>query len=218
MKIDLTVDTTMANLNKNGIETFCVERKSDVVPLLRQMIKAGDTIAVGGSMTLFECGVIDFLRSGDYKFLDGYADNLTNSEMNDIYFKSYNTDVYLTSSNAVTENGELYNVDGRSNRISAIAHGPKTVIFIVSTNKIVKNIDEAILRVKTIAAPKNCVRLNCNTYCKEKGRCISLLLENPGMTDGCDSEDRICRNYLITGKQRKTSRMKVIFLGEEAGY
>ncbi|MHB1485578.1 MAG: lactate utilization protein [Saccharofermentanales bacterium] len=214
----MNIDKAAGNLNRNGIETFFVEKKSDVVPLLKKMIKTGDVVGLGGSMTLFECDVIDFLRDGDYQLLDRYADNLTGSEMNDVFIKSYAADVYLTSCNAVTENGELYNVDGRSNRISAIAHGPKSVIFIVSVNKIVKNIDEAILRVKTIAAPKNCVRLNCNTYCKEKGRCMSLLNENPSMTDGCDSKDRICSNYLVSAKQRTQGRMKVVFIGEDAGF
>lgn len=212
------IERTIKNLERNGISAVYTEKKQDVIPLLARMISPGDVVAVGGSMTLFECGVIDFLRESDINFLDRYAEDITSSEISDIFIKSYSADIYITSSNAITENGELYNVDGRSNRVSAIAHGPKFVVFVVSVNKIVRNLDEAILRVKTIAAPMNCVRLNCNTYCKTKGECMSIRNENSGMTDGCDSDERICCNYLVTAKQRKKNRIKVIFIGENAGF
>lgn len=82
---------------------------------------------------------------------------------------NFSTDAYFTSANAITENGELYNVDGNSNRIAAIAYGPESVIVVAGYNKIVKNLDEAINRVKSTAAPANTVRLNCKTYCNETG-------------------------------------------------
>lgn len=214
----INLGLTIKNLNQNGIATFYAEKKSDVIPVIEKMIRAGDKIAVGGSMTLFDCGIIDFLRKGNYKFYDRYIPDLSADDIRDIYIKSYDADIYLTSCNAVTESGELYNVDGRSNRVSAIAHGPKSVIMIVSTNKIVKDLSEAIFRVKTIAAPKNCVRLNCETYCKDHGECVSLLMKNPIMTDGCRDEDRICCNYLVSAKQRVKDRIKIIFVNEEAGY
>lgn len=212
------LDITMSNLNKNGISTFHVAKKSEVIPLLKQLMTKGDTIGVGGSATLSECGVIEFLRNGDYLFFDRYDSELTSAGLQDVFLKSNSADVYLCSSNAITEKGELYNVDGRSNRVSAIAHGPKSVILVVSVNKIVKNLEEAVFRVKTIAAPKNCQRLNSNTYCKDKGKCMSLLKDNTGMADGCDSPDRICCNYLVSAKQRQNGRIKVIFIDEEAGF
>lgn len=214
----MNINKTLENLNKNGIHTHFVQHKSDVIPKLKELITKGATVNVGGSMSLFECGVIDFLRSGDYVFQDRYAPNLSPADILKVFEQAHGCDVYLCSSNAITENGELYNVDGNSNRVSAIAHGPKAVIMIVSVNKIVKNIDEAINRVKTIAAPKNCVRLSCETYCREAGKCQSLLLENPSMTDGCNSAGRICCNYLVSVQQRQPGRITVVFVGEELGY
>ena len=134
------------------------------------------------------------------------------------YLKAFSADAYFCSSNAVTENGELYNVDGNSNRIAAISYGPKSVIMIVGYNKIVKNIDEAIKRVKTICAPKNCERLDINSYCNSKGECKSYLIENPEICDGCSSDTRICCNYLISSRQRHKDRIKVILVPEILGY
>lgn len=169
-------------------------------------------------MTLFETGIIDHLKSGRYDFLDRYAEHLTREQVLTIYRESFSVDTYFTSTNALTEAGELYNVDGNGNRISALQHGPKSVILVAGINKIVPDLDAAIHRVKTIAAPKNCVRLNCDTYCSKTGHCVSLNKENPKMTDGCSSDARICCQYSILSKQRNKDRIKVILVGEELGY
>ena len=121
----------------------------------------------------------------------------------------------MTSSNAVTERGELYNVDGNSNRIAAIAFGPSRVIMVVGINKIVPDLDAAIRRVKTIAAPKNTQRLSCKTYCEAAGKCAGL---DGDLCAGCASDARICCNYLVSAKQREPGRIHVIFVGEELGY
>lgn len=209
------IENTMKNLEKNNIEALYVERKEDVVPLIEKLVSQGSTVAVGGSVSLNESGVLDHLRSGRYKFLDRYAEGLSREEVMEVYRKSFGVDAYFCSSNAVTEEGELYNVDGNANRISAIAFGPKNVIMIVGVNKIVKNIDEAVKRVKTIAAPKNCRRLDCRTYCFEKGYCMDM---DGGMGKGCDSPQRICRHYLVSAKQSVMGRIKVIIVNEEFGY
>lgn len=192
------------NLNKNGIKAYVVDNKNDVATKFAELVQSGSTIGIGGSMSVEECGIIDFIKNGNYNFVG--------RDVNE------NTDYYLSSSNAITQNGELYNVDGRSNRISNIAYGPKNVIMIVGINKIVKDLDEAILRVKTIAAPKNCVRLDMKTPCFKNGKCISLLNEKSFMTDGCSSNDRICCNYLVSAKQRVDGRIKIIFVKEELGF
>ena len=111
------------------------------------------------------------------------------------------------------------NVDGFSNRISSIAFGPKKVIMIVGVNKIVKDVKEGLLRVKKIAAPKNCVRLKLDNPCVKLGKCVSLFKsDDPDMCDGCDKETRICCNYLISAKQREKGRITVVFVNEELGY
>lgn len=209
------IENTIKNLEKNNIEAFYVESKEDVVPLIEKLVPQGSTVAVGGSVSLDESGVLSHLRSGRYEFFDRYAQGLSREEVMEVYRKSFGVDAYFCSSNAVTEEGELYNVDGNANRISAIAFGPKTVIMIVGVNKIVKNIDEAVNRVKTIAAPKNCRRLDCRTYCFEKGHCMDM---DGGMGKGCDSPQRICRHYLVSAKQAVMGRIKVIIVNEELGY
>ena len=209
------IENTIKNLEKNNIEALYVESKEDVVPLIEKLVPQGSTVAVGGSVSLDESGVLSHLRSGRYEFFDRYAQGLSREEVMEVYRKSFGVDAYFCSSNAVTEEGELYNVDGNANRISAIAFGPKTVIMVVGVNKIVKNIDEAVKRVKTIAAPKNCRRLDCRTYCFEKGHCMDM---DGGMGKGCDSSQRICRHYLVSAKQAVMGRIKVIIVNEELGY
>ena len=129
-------------------------------------------------------------------------------------------DSYITSTNALTEEGEMLNVDGHCNRISAIVHGPKQVVVIVGINKIVKDLDEAVLRVKKFAAPLNAKRLKKNTYCAEHGRCISIEDEKTKykLGAGCDSEDRICCNYVVSSYQQVKNRIKVVIVGESFGY
>lgn len=209
------IENTIKNLKKNNIEALYVESKEDVVPLIEKLVPQGSTVAVGGSVSLDESGVLSHLRSGRYEFFDRYAQGLSREEVMEVYRKSFGVDAYFCSSNAVTEEGELYNVDGNANRIGAIAFGPKTVIMVVGVNKIVKNIDEAVKRVKTIAAPKNCRRLDCRTYCFEKGHCMDM---DGGMGKGCDSPQRICRHYLVSAKQAVMGRIKVIIVNEELGY
>ena len=169
------IEKTMAALAKNGITSSYVAHREQVVDVLKGMIAPGDTVSHGGSETLKECGVRDFLTSGYCKYLDRSAPELSREQVLEVYRASFSADVYLTSSNAVTEHGELYNVDGNSNRIAAIAFGPSKVIMVVGINKIVPNLDAAIRRVKTIAAPKNTKRLSCKTYCETTGVCLSLI-------------------------------------------
>ena len=170
---------------------------------------------MGGSVTLGEVGVLDHLRSGRYTFYDRYEAGLTPEQIKEVFVKSMGVDAYFCSTNAVTEDGELYNVDGNANRVAAIAFGPEKVIMIVSVNKIVENIDQAVKRVKTVAAPKNAVRLSCKTFCGVKGHCVDM---EGGMGKGCDSPERICRHYLVSSKQKAAGRINVIFVNEELGY
>ena len=205
-------------LRRNNMEVFCVDTSADVVPLLKTLIKAGDTVAVGGSRSLDECEVFPLLRNGDYRFLDRRQPGLSAEQLRDIFIQSFGADVYLCSANAVTERGEIYCVDGNSNRVSAILFGPKQVICSCGYNKIVKDLDEAVTRLKTVAAPKNTKRLNCDTYCAKEGECLATGADASYMCDGCKSDGRICCNYVVSARQRHKDRLKVIFVGEELGY
>jgi len=201
------VERTMNNLVKNNMMAFYVENRDEVVDKVAELINEGETVAVGGSITLAETGVLEHLRSGRYNFLDRYKEGLTKEDIEEIYRKSFFADTYLTSSNAITEDGELYNVDGNGNRVAAMIYGPKSVIVVAGINKIVKNADEAVERVRRIAAPANTVRLNKNTPCTKTGYCMD-----------CRTEDRICCSYTIFRQQREKGRIKVILVGESLGY
>lgn len=204
-------------LKKNNMEFYYAETKNDVCQIVESLMKDGDTVTHGGSVTIKECGLSELLNSGKYNYLDRSKAE-TPEEIGKIYRQAFSADVYISSANAITEDGVLYNVDGNSNRIAAIAFGPESVIIIAGYNKIVRDLDEAEVRVKTVAAPPNCVRLDCNTYCGETGQCVSLSKAGHQMSDGCGSDKRICCNYLISAQQRHKGRIKVIIVGEELGY
>ena len=211
------INKAMDNLRRNNMAAYFAQTKAEVVPLLRRLMKSGETVSHGGSETLKECGVIDLLRSGEYNYLDRSAAQ-TPEDVERIYRETYSADTYLGSSNAVTESGLLYNVDGNSNRVSAYLYGPKQVILICGYNKLVKDLDEATYRVKEYASPRNTKRLGCDTYCRVNGECLSVGSDASYMCDGCRSEGRICCNYVICAKQRHKDRIKVIFVGEKLGY
>ena len=215
--IEKRINKVGENLKKNNMEFYYAETSADVRPIVESLLKEGDVITNGGTVTMSEIGLKPLLESSKYKYLDRAKVN-TPEEVIELYRKSFFADVYISSSNAITEDGVLYNVDGNSNRIAAIAFGPKSVIIIAGYNKIVKDLKEAELRVKREAAPPNCVRLNCDTYCKEKGECVSLAKADQQMYDGCGGDGRICCNYLISAQQRHKGRIKVIIVGEELGY
>lgn len=210
------LERTAENLRKNNMEAYIAEDCAEAVKIAEGLMKEGDTISCGGSVSLAESGVLDLMKSGKYNFLDR-SQAKDRDEVEEIYRKTFCADVFLTSSNAVTENGELYNVDGNSNRVAAICYGPKSVIFVVGYNKIVRNIDEAVSRVKTCAAPPNSTRLNCGTPCTVTGECVSLK-SGGDMPSGCRCDGRICCNYVVSAQQRHKGRMKVILVKEQLGY
>lgn len=212
------LEKVIPNLQKNNMQAFYVETKAEVVPLIRKLVASGATVSNGGSQTLKQCGVIDLLRSGEFNYLDRAKPGLTEEEVHQVYVQTFGADAFFCSANAVTESGVLYNVDGNSNRIAAIAYGPRSVIVVAGQNKIVPDLDAAVLRVKTHCAPENCNLRSCETYCRETGSCVSLNGENPEITSGCSSPARICCNYLISAQQRHKDRIKVILVGEELGF
>ncbi len=204
-------------LKKNNMEFYYAPTAADVCPIVDSLMKEGDTVTHGGSVSMGECGIMELLKSGKYNYLDR-SKAATPEEAKEIYRQAFFADVYISSANAITEDGVLYNVDGNSNRIAAIAYGPDSVIVIAGYNKIVKDLNEAEIRVKREAAPPNCVRLSCETPCAKTGKCVSLSKADRQMSDGCGGDGRICCNYLISAQQRHKGRIKVIIVGEELGY
>lgn len=201
------VERTIENLEKNNMNGYFVENESEAVNIIKDLINEGDTISVGGSMSLFEIGVFDLIKNGKYDFLDRYKENLSKEDVKEIYRKSFFADDYITSSNAITENGELYNVDGNGNRVAAMLYGPDKVIVVVGKNKIVKDLEEAIKRNREIAAPANCKRLERKTPCAQVGYCMD-----------CKNDERICNEYTIIKRQNVKDRIHVIIVNKDLGY
>lgn len=213
----MNITKTIENLKKNNMETFLVKTKEEAKALALSLIPEGAVCASGGSVTLKECAIVEAIKMGNYTYLDRNDPNLSNEEKEQMVLRAQMCDVYLSSSNAITEDGELYNVDGNSNRVSNLLFGPKNVIIVAGTNKIVKDLDEAVYRVKTIAAPLNCKRLGCDTYCAKEGKCVSLVFGG-NMPKGCNSDGRICVNYTVMSRQRKKDRVKIILVEQDLGY
>lgn len=198
---------TIKALEENNMNGYLVNNKDELIKKINEITKEGDLVSCGGSATLNEVGVLDYLRSGRFKFLDRYKAGLTPHELKEIYRKSFFADAYFTSTNAITENGELYNVDGNGNRVAAMLYGPDKVIVVAGVNKIVKDVEEAINRNEQISAPANTKRLNTKTPCVSTGKCMN-----------CKSTDRICCEYTLIKRQRISGRIHVIFLNEYYGF
>ncbi len=216
--IEKKIERTSEALRENNMEAYVAENRSEALKIVETLLKEGDMIGVGGSETLNECGILDLVRSGKYKFINRYAPGLSRDEVHKLHIQAIGADVYISGTNAITEDGVLYNVDGNANRIAAIAFGPKSVIIVAGYNKIVKDLNDAVNRVKSIAAPANTKRLSCPTYCEKAGQCLSLAEGSDVISDGCRGDGRICCDYLISARQRIKGRIKVILVKESLGF
>lgn len=215
--IEMRIAKTVEALKKNGMKAMYAPTRKEAIEQVAEYLEEGQLVTCGGSVTLEECGIMNLLRSGLYEFLDRSAPGTTPDKVEEIYRMAFCADAYLTSSNAITEQGELFNVDGNCNRVAAMLFGPKSVIVVAGYNKIVADLEEAVLRLKKVAAPANCIRLNRDTYCAHAGACKGVC---GSMTEGCSSPDRICAGYTVIAKQQPkyAGRIKVILVGEELGY
>ena len=204
---ELMIERLMNNLKKRGLNGHYCKSTDELVETAMQLVKDCKTVTSGGSMTLKESGILDMLSSiPDIEFVnrENYSDP---KEVEEVYRKAFSSDCYFMSTNAITEDGILVNIDGRGNRVAALIYGPKRVVIIAGVNKITSTFDEAILRARTIAAPINSMRLNNNTPCVQTGVCAN-----------CLSPDCICDQFVITRKSMDPDRIHVILVDEEYGY
>jgi len=214
----LRIQKTMENLKKNHMEALFLERGTDVLPQIQKMIPEGASVAHGGSMSLVECGVVDWLRRAEgLRYIDRDRPGITGQERSEAMRQALLSDFYLSSVNALTEDGELFNVDGNGNRVAALIYGPRKVILVVGVNKIVPDLKAAEVRVKKIACPANTKRLSCPTYCREKGECMAFLSGNFQLTSGCGANS-ICNDFTVMKNQSIPGRITVLLVGEELGY
>lgn len=203
-----------AALRGNGMEAVWAPSREKALESAIGLIRAGDRIGAGGSVTLAEIGLMDALRSGhvgrkEFIFYDQYRADASRDEALALRRKSLEADLFFSGTNAVTKAGELVNVDGYGNRVAALSFGPARVCVVAGINKIVPDVQAALDRIKTVAAPRNCLRLNRLTPCRETGRCDDA---------GCRAPERICNVLSVIRRQPGGNRITVVLVGEELGY
>lgn len=198
------MEQCVEQLKRKGFLVDCLEDSKVLLEFLKQEIPKNSTIGVGGSMTLFETGVIDWLTNNqDYTLYDRYHTD----DVPKVFHDSLNADYYLMSTNAITLKGELYNVDGNGNRLAALIYGPKKVLVIVGRNKIVKDLEEAKVRVETHTSVANNIRIGLENPCVKTGFCVH-----------CESPSKICNQKLVTESCRPEGRIHILFVNEDLGY
>lgn len=199
-------DSLIEKFNLRGIEGYYCDNKEEALGMVKRFLTPGCSVAWGGSETLKDIGLFETLKSSDCVIYDRDK-AVTKEEKEELYSKVINADYFFMSSNAITLDGQLVNIDGTSNRLAFLLYGPKNVIIVAGMNKIATDVDNALTRVRNMAAPPNAVRLNTKTPCNELGRCAD-----------CLKDDCMCCEIVITRKSRIPNRIKVILVGEELGY
>ena len=199
---EILAQTVIKGLESRNMSGYYAADKEEAVKKALEVIGKVSTVAMGGCKSAHEIGLIQALEEGDYNYID--RSNMTPRES---LMAAYDADVFLSSANAMTNDGIMVNIDGNSNRVSCIAQGPKKVVFIVGMNKICSDLDEAIKRARNVAAPANAQRFDVKTPCKVTGKCAD-----------CKSPDTICCQFLITRYSRHEGRIHVILVNDTLGY
>lgn len=206
-QMEKKVEETIRQLEKNHMAGYFVQNGEELKSLLTQFLVRGETIGCGDSVTLEQTGVFDFLRQGDYVFYDKHQPGLSREEKRQIYLDNFSADTFFTGTNAVTQDGKLFNIDGNGSRVAPMIYGPKQVIVVVGVNKLVKDVKQAIERTRQIAAPLDAKRLGKNTPCTKLGRCID-----------CHHTERICNDFVLIAGQFVKDRIRVIMVNQNLGY
>lgn len=199
-------DSLIEKLNLRGIEGYYCDNAEEALQMSKRFLTPDCSISWGGSETLEEIGLISSLKDSDYILYDRTTAK-TPEEKNALYSKIVTADYFFMSSNAITLDGQLINIDGNGNRVACLITGPQNVIVIAGMNKIVTDVNSGIERIRNMASPPNVVRLDLHTPCAELGRCAN-----------CLSDDCICCQIVITRKSKIPFRIKVILVGEELGF
>ena len=190
-------------LESRNMAGYYAKDREEALRTALGLIKEGSTVTMGGAMSAHEIGLVDALKKGNYNFVD--RDQMEDKKA--AALAAYSADVFLTSTNAMTEDGMLVNIDGNANRVSAIAHGPEKVIVIAGMNKVCDDLDGAMKRARNVAAPTNAQRFGIDTPCSKTGSCMD-----------CKSPDTICCQFLITRYSRHKDRIHVILVNDMLGF
>jgi len=200
------VSTVIKNLEKRNMEGYFFEDSASCTKAILDMMEEGSVIGWGGSESVKECGLMDAINCGKYTLIDRMTAK-SPEEAREIFAKTVMADYYLMSTNAITFDGELINIDGNGNRVACLIHGPKHIIMVVGMNKVVSTVEAGYDRVRDIATPANTTRLNKNTPCFHTGKC-----------GDCLSPDCICNQIVVTRRSGHAGRIKIFFVAEELGY
>jgi len=196
-------------LKRRNITALYVPSAKVAVEKICRLIPEGSSVALGGSVTIMQSGLLDALRSMKIDLLDRYRPGISGEEVEAVMQRGLSADFLLMSCNAVTADGKLINEDGRGNRVAGLIFGPRKVILMVGVNKIVKTVDEGIARIREVAAPLNCIRLSADTPCTRDGFCDD---------SNCVAPARLCSQLTIIESNRVKDRLTVVLVGEELGY
>jgi len=201
-------DETVKNLGKNGFTAKYFDSRNEALAYIEEIIDKFSSIGFGGSMTVLEeLKLQEIALKKNKEILNHNSPELSLQEKNEIRRKQQTCDLFITSTNALTRDGKLINIDGVGNRVSAMIFGPKKVLIVAGINKITKDIHDGIKRVREISAPMNAKRLNKKTPCVETGKCVD-----------CNSPERICRVLTILEKKPALTDIEIIIIGENLGF
>lgn len=200
---NLLAQKVIKGLESRNMSGYYAGTKEEALKIALELIPKGSSVTMGGAMSAHEIGLVEALKSPDYNFID--RDKAADKRA--AMLAAYDADFFLSSANAMTEDGIMINIDGNANRVSAIAQGPKKVIFIVGMNKITKDVDSAMKRARNVAAPINAQRFGLSTPCTATGSCMD-----------CKSPDTICCQILITRYSKHKDRIHVILVNDNLGF
>lgn len=205
--MDEKIKKTILALQRNNMKGYFVQDPDELIELLGTLIQPGERVGCGDSITLEETGVFEYLRNGSFTFYDKHEPGLTSAEKRQLYLKNFDAETFITGTNAVTIDGKLYNIDGNGSRVAPMLYGPRQVLVVIGTNKLVDDIEDGIDRTRQIAAPLDAKRLNKTTPCVKLGKCID-----------CKHEQRICNDFVLITRQFIKDRIKVIIIQGDYGY
>ena len=200
---ELLAQKVIKGLNSRNMTGYYAADREEALKTALSLIPEGSSVTMGGGMSIHEIGLAQALKDGNWHFID--RDQIADKRA--AMLAAYDADVFLSSVNAMTEDGILVNIDGNANRVSAIAQGPKKVLFIVGMNKVCDDIDGAMKRARNVAAPSNAQRFGLSTPCAKTGSCMN-----------CKSPDTICCQFLITRFSRHPGRIHVILVNDFLGF
>ena len=200
---ELLAQKVIKGLESRNMTGYYAATKEEALKKALELIPEGSSVSMGGAMSAHEIGLVEAVKKGNYNFIDRDAMEDKRAAM----LAAYDADYFLVSANAMTEDGVIVNIDGNSNRVSAIAQGPKHVLFIVGMNKVCDDVDGAMKRARNVAAPINAQRFGLSTPCAKTGSCMN-----------CKSPDTICCQFLITRFSRHKDRIHVILVNDNLGF